>query len=56
MQMRPTKAMSEQTGSWPAQSADVLHSSEQNEPESGGPSVQTELAQALPSPHGVTPF
>ena len=46
----------ELTVQWPAQSADVLHSSEQNEPESGGPSVQTELAHALPSLHGLTPF
>lgn len=56
MQMRPTKAMSEHSGSLPVQSADVLHASEQNEPESGGPSVHTELAHALPSLHGVTPF
>ena len=55
MQTRPTKAMSEQSGSAPVQSADVLHSSEQKEPESGGPSTQTELAHAFPSLHGSTP-
>ena len=56
MQMRPTNAMSEHKGSLPVQSAEVLHSSEQNEPESGGPSTQTELAHAFPSLHGETPF
>jgi len=54
--MRPTNAMSEQSGSTPVQSFEVLHSSEQNDPESGGPSTHTELAQSLPEAHGSTPF
>lgn len=56
MQMRPTNAMSEQSGSTPVQSFDVMHSSEQNDPESGGPSTHTALAQSLPEAHGSTPF
>lgn len=56
MQTRPTNAMSEQSGRLPVQSAEVLHSSEQKDPASGGPSTHTELAHALPSVHGETPF
>jgi hypothetical protein len=56
MQMRPTNATSEQSGSTPAHWLEVAHSSEQNEPASGGPSTQTELAQALPLVHASTPL
>jgi len=54
--MRPTNATSEQSGSMPAHWPDVAHSSEQNEPASGGPSTHTELAHALPEVHASTPL